>query len=94
MTTDAVQRGDAVAIWSADDIGEVPVTIVALLRIVGGSVTVDAAWRDEYGVDLLPCCQSGGSILVTGFSGECNSYRKNTETQSDNRREQSVQCEH
>ena len=56
MTTDAVQSGHAFAFRTAHDVGEMPVTIVALLRIVGGSVTVDAAWRDQHGIDLVPGC--------------------------------------
>jgi hypothetical protein len=44
VTADAVQAGDAFAFRPANDICEMRVTIVALLRVVRGSVAVDAAW--------------------------------------------------
>jgi len=45
MTTGAIQTRNAFAFRTAHDIRDVPVSIVALLWIVRGGVTVDAARR-------------------------------------------------
>jgi len=54
MTTDATQRRHTSALSTAYDVCEVAMAIVALLRIVCGGVTVDAAWRNHDGINLLP----------------------------------------
>ena len=91
VTTDAVQPGHAFAFRTAHDVRKMPVPIVALLRIVGGSVTVDAAWRDEYGVDLIPRCESGGCVYAIRFCGERNDYRKQCQREKRSyRREHSI----
>jgi hypothetical protein len=46
MTTDATKRGHPAALSTAYDIGEMAMAIIALLRIICGGVTVDAAWRN------------------------------------------------
>src|SRR6266404_4116578 len=45
VTAYAVQCGHTFAFWTTDDIGEMTVTVIALLRIVCRRVTVDAARR-------------------------------------------------
>src|SRR6185369_12492914 len=92
MTTHTVQAGYTESFRTAHDVREMPVTIVALLRIVGCGVTVDAARRDEYGVDLIPRCESGGCVYAIRFCGKRNSYRK--QRQHENRRKQSYRREH
>jgi hypothetical protein len=54
MTTGAIQTRHAFAFWSTHDVRDVTVSIVALLRIVGGGVTVNAARRRQDGVHLVP----------------------------------------
>ena len=44
----ALQRWNAVAGWAAYHIGEMPVPVIALLRIVRRSVAVDAARMRQY----------------------------------------------
>jgi hypothetical protein len=44
MTTEASQPGHAYSVWPSNCICEMPVTIIALLRVIGGSVAIDAAW--------------------------------------------------
>ena len=42
MTTSAIQSGNAFAFRTTHDIGNVTTSIISLLRIVSGRVTVDA----------------------------------------------------
>ena len=42
MAGNALQRRNAFAGWAADHIGEMPVPVIALLRIVGGGMTINA----------------------------------------------------
>jgi hypothetical protein len=43
MTTRTIQSGHPFAFWTSNDIGEMTVAIIALLRVVGSGMTVDAA---------------------------------------------------
>src|SRR5712692_9783984 len=57
------------AFRATNDIGEMTMAIVALLRIVCSSVTVDAAWRSQDRIDLFPRSQPIGEpgIRRKGF---------------------------
>jgi len=43
MTTRTIQSGHAFAFWTSNDIGEMTVAIIALLRVVGSGMAVYAA---------------------------------------------------
>jgi len=43
MTTRTIQSGHSFAFWTSNDIGEVTVAIIALLRIVGSGMAIYAA---------------------------------------------------
>src|SRR6266446_10696547 len=64
VTGHALQRRNTLALGPAHDVGEVAMPIVALLRVVRGSVAVDAAGRRQHGVDLLPRGET-----LRGFGG-------------------------
>ena len=53
MARNALQRRHAHAVRTAHHIGEVAMPIVALLRIIGSGVAVDAAGMGQHGIDLL-----------------------------------------
>src|SRR6266498_4325928 len=55
-----IQSGNAFAFRTTDDVSEMTVAIVALLRIICRRVTVDAARRSQDRIDLLPCSQPIG----------------------------------
>jgi hypothetical protein len=44
MTTDAIQSRYTFSFWTSNYICDMPVTIIALLRVIRGSVAIDAAW--------------------------------------------------
>jgi hypothetical protein len=48
MATGTAQPGNACTGRSADDVRNVPVAIVALLRIIGGSVTIYATRMGQH----------------------------------------------
>ena len=59
MTGNTLKRRNTLAVRPAHHIGEVAMPIVALLRIIGSGVAVDAARMGQHGIDLLP----GGKAL-------------------------------
>ena len=59
MARNALQRRHAHAVRTTYHIGEVAMPAVALLRIIGSGVAVDAARMGQHGIDLLP----GGKAL-------------------------------
>jgi len=93
MASNALQRRNALAVGAAHNVGEVPVPVVALLRIVRRRVAVDAARMREHRIDLLPCGQAvrsrgrlrGRALLVFWQRIGCP---------SDNRRERDKQKNH
>ena len=62
VTAHAVQSGHPFARRTANNICEVTVPVIALLRISCRCVTVDAAWRSQYRIHLLPRAQSIGEF--------------------------------
>src|SRR6266850_7761339 len=60
VTANTVQSRNAVAFWSANDIGEMTMAIITLLRIIRRCMTIYAARRSQDRVDLLPCRQAVG----------------------------------
>src|SRR5215472_1843992 len=73
MTAPAIEPRDPKTSRPANDVREMTVTIVTLLRVVCGSVTVDAARTGEHRIDLVPGGQSvsatGGRMTMTKRSG-------------------------
>jgi hypothetical protein len=61
MACRALQARDAIASGTSHHVGEMTPSLVTLLRIIDGRVTIDAARMDEDGVDLLPGGKSVGS---------------------------------
>src|SRR5260370_14537599 len=55
VAANTVQSRNAFAFWSANDIGEMTMAIITLLRIIRGCMTIYATRRSQYRVDLLPC---------------------------------------
>ena len=43
MTTRTIQSGYALAFWTTNDVGEMSVAIIALLRVIRRRMAVDAA---------------------------------------------------
>ena len=78
MTRRACQCGNAVASLSAYDIEEMGMPIIALLRIAGGGVAIDAARVRQHRIHLAPrdeafgakCCADGESPLDRGEEGQ------------------------
>jgi hypothetical protein len=68
MTAGTIQCGHAFAFGTTHDVGNVTVSIVALLGIVCGGVAVDATRVCQDGIDLIPCgkslCGSWGTWFV------------------------------
>lgn len=64
MAADTIQRGYAFALWSTDHVREMPVTIVTLLRVVSSCVAVNAAWRNQNGINLFPGSQAIGELTI------------------------------
>src|SRR5260370_35267668 len=64
VTGHALQRRNTLALGPAHDIGEMAMSIVALLRMVRGGGAVDATGGGQHGVDLLP-----RSETPRGFGG-------------------------
>ena len=58
MASNTLQRRDPFALGPADDVREMPVPVVALLRVVRSRMAVDAARMRKYRIDLLPCGQA------------------------------------
>src|SRR5258706_11523787 len=63
VAANTVQSRNALAFWSANDIGEMTMAIITLLRIIRGCMTIYATRRSQYRVDLLPCRQFIGPSL-------------------------------
>ena len=57
----ASQAGHAAAFLPTYHIELVPMSVVALLRIVGCGVAIEAAWIGQYGIDLLPSGKGFGA---------------------------------
>ena len=55
MTTRAIQTRHAFAFRAAThDVGDMTPSLISLLRIISGGVTVDAARMGQHGIDLFP----------------------------------------
>jgi len=70
MARRALECSRAVAISSAHHIEEMPMAIIALLRIVGCSMAVNTARMRHYGIKLLPSSQSFAFSFWRFFSGD------------------------
>ncbi len=57
MTTRTIESRHTFAFWTPNDVCEVTVAIISLLRIGGGGVTIDAARMSQHRINLLPCGQ-------------------------------------
>src|SRR6266404_4115098 len=64
VAANTVQSRHAFAFWSANDIGEMTMAIITLLRIISRCMTIYAAGRSEDRINLLPCRQSIGRGLA------------------------------
>src|SRR6267143_7273924 len=64
VAANTVQSRNAFAFWSANDIGEMTMATITLLRIISGCMTIYAARRSQDRVNLLPRRQAVGH----GFS--------------------------
>jgi hypothetical protein len=62
MARGALQRRNALTLRPTDDVRKMAMPVIALLRIIGGRMTIYAAWRCQNRVDLLP----GGKALGLG----------------------------
>src|SRR5258707_13148554 len=72
VTANTVQSRNAVAFWSANDIGEMTMAIITLLRIIRRCMTIYAARRSQDRVNLLPCRQSIGlGLPLEMIATEC-----------------------
>jgi hypothetical protein len=58
MTGSAVEARNTFSPRSADDVEQMTVPVIALLRIVRGSVAINTARIGQDGVDLLPGCET------------------------------------
>src|SRR5712664_164185 len=71
VTANTVQSRNAIAFWSTDDIGEMAMAIITLLRIISGCMTIYTTGRSQDRVNLLPRRQAVGpsfsplEIIVT-----------------------------
>src|SRR6266850_660743 len=63
VTANTVQSRNAVAFWSANDIGEMTMAIITLLWIIRRCMTIYAARRSQDRVNLLPRRQAVGLSL-------------------------------
>src|SRR5207249_7058059 len=68
MATHAIQAWHAFPCKTADDVCEVTMAIISLLRVICSSVTVNTARMSQDRIDLLPGRQSVGEPGV-GCSG-------------------------
>ena len=66
VTGGAREGGNAHACLTAHDIETMTVPVVALLRIVRGGVTVDAAWMGEDRIHLPPGGEAFGARCLSG----------------------------
>ena len=57
MASNTLQRRNPFALWPAHHVREMPVPVIALLRVVRGRMAVDAPRMREHGINLLPCCK-------------------------------------
>src|SRR6266852_7112999 len=64
VSANTVERRHAFAFWTANDIGEMTMAIITLLRIIRRCMTIYAARRSQDRVNLLPRRQAVGP----GFS--------------------------
>src|SRR5258706_9359224 len=64
VTANTVQSRHAFAFWSANDIGEMTMAIITLLRIIRRCMTIYTTGRSQDRVNLLPRRQAVGP----GFS--------------------------
>src|ERR1700704_5637851 len=72
VTANTVQSRHAFAFWSTNDIGEMTMTIITLLRIISRCMTIYAARRSQDRVNLLPCRQSIGlGLPLEMIATEC-----------------------
>src|SRR6266478_4596365 len=60
VAANTVQSRHAFAFWSANDIGEMTMAIITLLRIIRGCMTIYAARGSQDRVNLLPRRQAVG----------------------------------
>jgi len=60
VAANTVQSRNALTFGSANDIGEMMMTIITLLRIIRGCMTIYAARRSQDRVNLLPRRQAVG----------------------------------
>src|SRR5713226_9355130 len=60
VTANTVQSRHALAFWSTNDIGEMTMAIITLLRIIRRCMTIYAARRSQDRVNLLPRRQAVG----------------------------------
>jgi hypothetical protein len=67
MAGGALQRRNALTLRPADDVRKMAMPVITLLRIIGGRMTIYAAWRSQNRVDLLP----GGKALGLGRARFC-----------------------
>ena len=56
-----VQSGNAFALRTSNYVGEVTLTAIPLLWVIGGCVTVDAARMGQNRIDLLPSAEAWGN---------------------------------
>src|SRR5262252_8729074 len=93
MTAHAVQSCNALASRTTDDVGEVAVAIIALLWIIRGGVTVQAAGANQYRIDLLPRSQSvsvtcAGTFRVAAIAERAGDKRRGREYSQEERCQQ------
>src|SRR6266404_4438999 len=60
VAANTVERRHTFAFWSTNDIGEMTMAIITLLRIIRRCMTIYAAGRSQGRVNFLPCRQSIG----------------------------------
>src|SRR2546421_3715699 len=87
MARGAIQAGHALTLGAADDVGEVSVSVVALLRIVRRGVAVDTARVSQNRVDLLPRGQAFGAARCGRVAPAPASLLRGTRQYDDPRRE-------
>src|SRR5438034_1815054 len=67
-----VQSGNAFALRTPNYVGEVTLTAIPLLWVIGGCVTVDAARMDQNRIDLLPGGKAGAMLRTWQCAPETN----------------------
>src|SRR5258706_15668050 len=63
VAANTVERRHTFSFWTANDIGEMTMAIITLLRIIRGCMTIYAARRSQDRVNLLPRRQAVGPGL-------------------------------